>query len=375
MSWAAAGLTSRRLRAPGRTQASGLRPGVSPRQLQELEAQNQALGQELEKLKAELRARTLEGTKHLIRSRSTENDTISRGSSLEVPESPRAQEDAQLRPEGRRSLRAQTRPHSFQPCSLGVPSKCQVCSGLLVGQLYQGVTCQACGLICHVGCAGGALRCPPPPESPRQGLGAGTGTGTALEGVLSVPRPAGVRKGWQRVFAIVSDFRLFLFEAPEGRSSPGGVGATHVIDLRAEQFSAELVQASDVIHANPKDLPCIFRVTALQLWVPRTCCSLLLLAESAGEARRWVQALGALRQALPPPLRPVLALKEAYDSGLPLLPQALATAILDRERIALGTEDGLFVLHLRTNDVVQVGDCRRVQGLLACPQAQLRGPR
>ncbi|XP_025070708.1 serine/threonine-protein kinase MRCK gamma [Alligator sinensis] len=337
------------LPAPGRTQASGLRPGVSPRQLQELEAQNQALGQELEKLKAELRARTLEGTKHLIRSRSTENDTISHGSSLEAPESPRAQEDAQLRPEGRRSLRAQTRPHSLHFC--GVPL--------------------ACGLICHVGCAGGALRCPPPPESPRQGLGAGAGTGTALEGVLSVPRPAGVRKGWQRVFAIVSDFRLFLFEAPEGRSSPGGVGATHVIDLRAEQFSAELVQASDVIHANPKDLPCIFRVTALQLWVPRTCCSLLLLAESAGEARRWVQALGALPRALPPQLRPVLALKEAYDSGLPLLPHALATAILDRERIALGTEDGLFVLHLRTNDVVQVGDCRRVQGLLACPQAQV----
>jgi len=40
---------------------------------------------------------------------------------------------------------------------------------------------------------------------------------------------------------------------------------------------------------------------------------------------------------------------EAYDSGLPYIKSALSAAILDPDRIALGTEEGLFVLELRAD--------------------------
>ncbi|MBW00679.1 Serine/threonine-protein kinase MRCK gamma, partial [Eschrichtius robustus] len=129
------------------------------------------------------------------------------------------------------------------------------------------------------------------------------------------------------------------------------------------------------------------RVTASQLTVPPATCTVLLLAESEGERERWLQVLGELQQLLldaRPRPRPVYTLKEAYDNGLPLLPHALCAAIIDQKRLALGTEEGLFVIHLHSNgtyqDIFQVGECRRVQRLAVTPTAGLlvvlcgRGP-
>lgn len=73
------------------------------------------------------------------------------------------------------------------------------------------------------------------------------------------------------------------------------------------------------------------QVTASQLTVPPAMCAVLLLAESKRERERWLQALGELRRLLQdakPRPRPVYVLKEAYDNGLPLLQQALCTAVL-----------------------------------------------
>uniref|UniRef100_A0A8C9KKV1 CDC42 binding protein kinase gamma n=1 Tax=Panthera tigris altaica TaxID=74533 RepID=A0A8C9KKV1_PANTA len=152
---------------------------------------------------------------------------------------------------------------------------------------------------------------------------------------------------------------------------------------RDPQFSATPVLASDVIHAQSRDLPRIFRVTASQLTVPPAMCNVLLLAESEAERERWLQVLGELQRLLldtRPRPRPVYTLKEAYDNGLPLLPHTLCAAIIDQERLALGTEEGLFVIHLHSNDIFQVGECRRVQRLAVSPTAGLlvvlcgRGP-
>ncbi|KAG6927588.1 CDC42 binding protein kinase gamma (DMPK-like), partial [Chelydra serpentina] len=137
-----------------------------------------------------------------------------------------------------------------------------------------------------------------------------------------------------------------------------------VVDMRDEQFSVTSVLASDVIHASNKDVPCIFRITSSQLATPPTTSSLLLLADSEAEMKQWVQVLVELHRILQENRhhdRSVYILKEAYDNGLPLIPQALSAAVIDRERIALGTEEGLFVIHLHTNEVLQLGDCRRVQ--------------
>uniref|UniRef100_A0A452F8X4 Serine/threonine-protein kinase MRCK gamma n=1 Tax=Capra hircus TaxID=9925 RepID=A0A452F8X4_CAPHI len=371
--------------------------------LQEAEKQHQALQQEVASLREELRVRGPLDTKPsnslipFLSFRSSEKDSAKdAGTSGEAPE---------LRPEGRRSLRlgavfprtpaAPTPPtesppakpgsHTLRPRSFPSPTKCLRCTSLMLGLGRQGLGCDVCGYFCHPTCAPQAPPCPVPPALLHTALGVHpeTGTGTAYEGFLSVPRPSGVRRGWQRVFAALSDSRLLLFDAPDPKLSPASGALLQALDLRDPQFSATPVLAPDVIHAQSKDLPRIFRVTASQLTVPPATCTVLLLAESEGERKRWLQVLGELQRLLldaQPRPRPVYTLKEAYDNGLPLLSHALCAAIVDQERLALGTEEGLFVIHLHSNDIFQVGECRRVQRLAVSPAAGLlvalcgRGP-
>lgn len=76
-------------------------------------------------------------------------------------------------------------------------------------------------------------------------------------------------------------------------------------------------------------------MTASQLTVPPATCTVLLLAESEGERKCWLQVLGELQQLLRdtrPRPRPVYTLKEAYDNGLPLLPHTLCAAIIGEPR-------------------------------------------
>ena len=44
---------------------------------------------------------------------------------------------------------------------------------------------------------------------------------------------------------------------------------------------------------------------------------------------------------------------EAYDSQLPMIKSAQSCAILDANRLALGTEDGLYILELRTDGMLR----------------------
>ncbi|XP_053755499.1 serine/threonine-protein kinase MRCK gamma isoform X4 [Panthera pardus] len=357
--------------------------------LQEAEQQSRGLRQELAALREELQARGPADTKPsnslipFLSLRSSEKDsTKDPGISGEAL---RPGMEPELKPEGRRSLRLGPGSHSLRPRSFPSPTKCLRCTSLMLGLGRQGLGCDACGYFCHSACAPQAPPCPVPPDLLRTALGVHpeTGTGTAYEGFLSVPRPSGVRRGWQRVFAALSDSRLLLFDAPDPRLSPASGALLQALDLRDPQFSATPVLASDVIHAQSRDLPRIFRVTASQLTVPPAMCNVLLLAESEAERERWLQVLGELQRLLldtRPRPRPVYTLKEAYDNGLPLLPHTLCAAIIDQERLALGTEEGLFVIHLHSNDIFQVGECRRVQRLAVSPTAGLlvvlcgRGP-
>ncbi|XP_045341799.1 serine/threonine-protein kinase MRCK gamma isoform X6 [Leopardus geoffroyi] len=357
--------------------------------LQEAEQQSRGLRQELAALREELQARGPADTKPsnslipFLSLRSSEKDsTKDPGISGEAL---RPGMEPELKPEGRRSLRLGPGSHSLRPRSFPSPTKCLRCTSLMLGLGRQGLGCDACGYFCHSACAPQAPPCPVPPDLLRTALGVHpeTGTGTAYEGFLSVPRPSGVRRGWQRVFAALSDSRLLLFDAPDPRLSPASGALLQALDLRDPQFSATPVLASDVIHAQSRDLPRIFRVTASQLTVPPAMCTVLLLAESEAERERWLQVLGELQRLLldtRPRPRPVYTLKEAYDNGLPLLPHTLCAAIIDQERLALGTEEGLFVIHLHSNDIFQVGECRRVQRLAVSLTAGLlvvlcgRGP-
>ena len=79
-----------------------------------------------------------------------------------------------------------------------------------------------------------ALPSPPPlPISAKLpfGIDIHHGVGTACEGWIKIPKPGGVRRGWQRAYAIVCDFKVFLHEPSNDIHTPA-VGATHIFDIR-----------------------------------------------------------------------------------------------------------------------------------------------
>ncbi|PKU35867.1 serine threonine-protein kinase mrck alpha [Limosa lapponica baueri] len=231
--------------------------------------------------------------------------------------------------------------HQFVVKSFNTPTKCNQCTSLMVGLIRQGCTCEDKA----------PAVCPIPPEQTKGPLGIDPqkGIGTAYEGHVRVPKPAGVKKGWQRALAVICDFKLFLYDVAEGKASQPSVVVSQVIDMRDEEFSVSSVLASDVIHANRKDIPCIFRVTASQLSASSNKCSILILADGENEKSKWVGVLNELHRILKKNKlkdRSVYVPKEAYDSTLPLIKTTQSAAIIDHERIALGNEEGLFVVHV-----------------------------
>ncbi|XP_036925407.1 serine/threonine-protein kinase MRCK alpha isoform X3 [Sturnira hondurensis] len=267
--------------------------------------------------------------------------------------------------------------HQFFVKSFTAPTKCHQCTSLMVGLIRQGCSCEVCGFSCHITCVNKAPTvCPVPPEQTKGPLGIDPqkGIGTAYEGHVRIPKPAGVKKGWQRALAVVCDFKLFLYDVAEGKASQPSVVVSQVIDMRDEEFSVSSVLASDVIHASRKDIPCIFRVTTSQLSAPNNKCSVLMLADSENEKSKWVGVLSELHKILKKNKfrdRSVYVPKEAYDSTLPLIKTTQAAAIIDHERIALGNEEGLFVVHVTKDEIIRVGDSKKVHQIELIPHDQL----
>ncbi|XP_062267051.1 serine/threonine-protein kinase MRCK beta isoform X1 [Platichthys flesus] len=267
--------------------------------------------------------------------------------------------------------------HQLSIKTFSSPTQCTHCTSLMVGLIRQGYGCEVCSFICHISCKDHApLVCPIPAEQAKrpQGIDVQRGIGTAYKGYVRIPKPSGVKKGWQRAFAVVSDCKLFLYDVPEGKSTQPGVVASLVLDLRDEEFSVSSVLASDVIHATRKDIPCIFRVTSSQLISQMSSVSLLVLAESELEKKKWVRILEGLQNILTKNLlksQPVHVLHEAYDASLPVIKTTLSAAVLDRERVALGTEDGLFVVEVTRDVIVRAVDCKKVSQIDLIPNEKI----
>uniref|UniRef100_G3U2V7 CDC42 binding protein kinase alpha n=1 Tax=Loxodonta africana TaxID=9785 RepID=G3U2V7_LOXAF len=268
--------------------------------------------------------------------------------------------------------------HQFFVKSFSAPTKCHQCTSLMVGLIRQGCSCEeVCGFSCHITCVNKApTACPVPPEQTKGPLGIDPqkGIGTAYEGHVRIPKPAGVKKGWQRALAVVCDFKLFLYDIAEGKASQPSVVVSQVIDMRDEEFSVSAVLASDVIHASRKDIPCIFRVTASQFSTSNNKCSILMLVDSENEKSKWVGVLSELHKILKKNKfrdRSVYVPKEAYDSTLPLIKTTQAAAIIDHERIALGNEEGLFVVHVTKDEIIRVGDNKKIHQIELIPNDQL----
>uniref|UniRef100_A0A3B3RZ02 Serine/threonine-protein kinase MRCK alpha n=1 Tax=Paramormyrops kingsleyae TaxID=1676925 RepID=A0A3B3RZ02_9TELE len=336
--------------------------------LQDSENRNQELMSEIEKLQKETEElRTGKG----VKLQSTHNSLLA---FLNTPSS--ALDQFEVRPVFLRC--PSPKAHQFVVKTFSVPTKCKQCTSVMVGLMRQGCVCEACSFSCHVTCADKAPAvCPVPLDQTKGPLGVDPqkGTGTIFEGHVRVPKPAGVKKGWQRAVAVVCDFKLFLYDLAEGKASQPGVMVSQVIDMRDEEFSVSSVSASDVIHASRKDIPCIFRVTASQLSTSsRRKCSILFLADSDLERKKWVEILNEIHRLLRKSKlkeRFVYVPKEAYDSTLPLIKTAQSATIIDHERIALGNEEGLYVIHITKDEIIRIGDNKKVHHMEQLPSEQL----
>uniref|UniRef100_I3KS58 non-specific serine/threonine protein kinase n=1 Tax=Oreochromis niloticus TaxID=8128 RepID=I3KS58_ORENI len=232
--------------------------------------------------------------------------------------------------------------HQLSIKTFSSPPQCTHCTSLMVGLIRQGYACE------------------------------GMQRESALH--IRIPKPSGVKKGWQRAFAVVSDCKLFLYDIPEGKSTQPGVAAGLVLDLRDEDLSVSSVLASDVIHATRKDIPCIFRVTSSQLISQLSSVSLLVLAESEVEKRKWVRILEGMQSIVTKNLlksQQVHVLHEAYDASLPIIKTTLSAAVLDRERIALGTEEGLFVVEVTRDVIVRAADSKKISQIELIPKEKI----
>lgn len=77
-----------------------------------------------------------------------------------------------------------------------------------------------------------------------------------------------------------------------------------------------------------------------------------MLADSETDKSKWIGALTELHRILRKNQlrdKSVFKVMEAYDSNLPLIKTAMSAAVVDEDRIAIGNEDGLYVIELRTD--------------------------
>lgn len=124
------------------------------------------------------------------------------------------------------------KPHSFIIRTFVAPLKCNECSSLMIGLIRQGLVCEVCGFACHIACVQPEKQqCPTDVTSHRPlGISPRTAVGTAYEGYVKIPHArGGVRKGWIRMFIVVCDFKLFLYDLHSSGdlgSSGGGSNAS-----------------------------------------------------------------------------------------------------------------------------------------------------
>ncbi|XP_035208817.1 serine/threonine-protein kinase MRCK alpha-like isoform X2 [Stegodyphus dumicola] len=267
--------------------------------------------------------------------------------------------------------------HQFLIRSFPSPIKCNHCTSLMIGLCRQGAVCEVCGFACHVMCQEKVPAvCPVPSDQIKRpvGIDPTRGIGTAYEGYVKVPKPGGVKKGWMRQFVVVCDFKLFLYDLAQDKSTQPNTWISQVLDMRDEEFSVSSVLESDVIHANKKDIPCIFRVTTSMLNPPGIKNHTLMLVEKESEKCKWVDALNELHRILRRnklSSRSVFQAKEILDNTLTVIKNATSAAVIDPERIALGTEEGLYCVDLDREEIARIGDGKKVSQLEYIAEEQL----
>lgn len=138
--------------------------------------------------------------------------------------------------------------HSFIIRTFITPIKCYICTSLMIGLVRQGYVCEVCGYACHVGCVDLGLPCPFDETKQRMvGIDPQKGIGTAYEGYVKIPKPrGGIRKGWVRMFVVVCDFKLFLYDT-QSDSLSSGLNYGNLSNMDASLMNTPSVSANTII--------------------------------------------------------------------------------------------------------------------------------
>ncbi|CAH8453296.1 unnamed protein product [Dicrocoelium dendriticum] len=284
--------------------------------------------------------------------------------------------------------------HYFSLDTFPGPMKCRVCTGLMLGQRWQGVQCRNCGFLCHQRCRQSApSACPAPiAPTPNVSFDGGCGFGTVLEGCVQLPKAGGIKRGWTRHYLFLSDMRLFFFDITHDGNgvsdhsssfpasnmfpwfrvtSPSNTSVnmtftsccpSRIADLRCPGFSVSRVSHADVIHAKRNDIPKILKVYLddRPLGAP-----LFLLFDSVRSLEHWFSAIDnsvklIQRNLLTTSETQCLQPQEICDSSFLQLKQVLCACVLDEHRILVGADDGLHVMDVKNGTIVRRGDKKPV---------------
>ncbi len=192
--------------------------------------------------------------------------------------------------------------HRFEVITFQTMERCEYCCGILYGICRQAVKCKNknCLYLCHTKCRHNIPdNCPININQRVQlkGVDFNKGIGTLMKGNLKIPKPGGVKKGWTEHYVFLSNARLFI--CPIIDNSKAGVIPVQIVDIRDTQFNVSDVNESDVIHANRRDIPCIFKVIVTKLKQPADSRQqILFCAKDVNDKNSWIAVLKDLNNRL-----------------------------------------------------------------------------
>ena len=244
------------------------------------------------------------------------------------------------------------RPHRLgaQIVSFNTPMRCDHCHTMLVGAIRQGYACDTCGCSVHEACR----------DALAPNCGGHRDHRDYLEGVLRVPKPKGIRAGWRKMFVAISGDQILLYSAENDKPA---VTAEYVINALPD-MAISTVTAQEVMHAQRKDVPHIFR-----LGEPGSADVQYFLCTSDAELNKWMAALQRQQKRLDPAARK----QRMYEPRIVLNTKSLVIKggvvsacyqLPSGNRYVIGTSDGIYVSKpgaaINTPSFTQVGEVKAV---------------
>lgn len=106
-----------------------------------------------------------------------------------------------------------------------------------------------------------------------------------------------------------------------------------------------------------------YQVTTSLMEPPGPRNSTLMLADTEAERNKWVTALAELHRIMKRnnlPNTTVLVARELIDTSLTLLRTTHTAAIIDPDRIVLGTEEGMYCIDLDRSEIAKIGEGKKI---------------